>query len=524
MASAANRTGLASTSSRAAAVHVLPGLFLPNLAVFLSVATLAYSLLVFRGGEQFFRDSDAGWHVRSGEWILSHGALPRTDLYSFSKAGQPWVLWEWGSDVLLGLAHRIDGLRGVTALIALAVSACTWLCCRLHFAAGGDFLLIALLAPPMITTASLHWLARPHVFSWLLLTGSILYAERVSARFRWRHLAAVAGVAALWANIHASFFLAPLIAGIYCLAHWLRPMLWSLDPHIEHEKARWFGWLALAALCGTLLNPYGWRLHAHVFEYLRQNELTSHVAEFQSFNFHDKDAVQVGLTMALAAAGGILALGQKKLAHFLLAAMFLWGALRSARVLPLVALLILPLANGAFAEALRRARDLRPRLRGAIDETLDYSSRLRGIDQQIQGGAFYMIAAVLVLLAMQSTAFSRGIGFPADRFPVKASAAVDKLPADARLLATDSFGGFLIYRFDGARKVYFDGRSDFYGAAFMKQYLVLINAQPGWRETVRSFRFTHALLPDKSALSAALVQAGWATLYKDDVATLLEAR
>ena len=59
---------------------------------------------------------------------------------------------------------------------------------------------------------------------------------------------------------------------------------------------------------------------------------------------------------------------------------------------------------------------------------------------------------------------------------------------------------------------------------FMKQYLGLINARPGWQETVRSFGFTHALLPEESPLKAGLEQAGWVQLYKDRVATLLEAR
>jgi hypothetical protein len=128
------------------------------------------------------------------------------------------------------------------------------------------------------------------------------------------------------------------------------------------------------------------------------------------------------------------------------------------------------------------------------------------------------------LLAWSSPAFSSKIGFSPGRFPVAAAQAVEKLPANARLMATDSYGGYLIYRFSGLRKVFFDGRSDFYGVEFMKQYLVLIEARPGWQDIVRSFHFTHALLPKESALKAALEQAGWATLYKDDVATLLEAR
>jgi hypothetical protein len=223
-------------------------------------------------------------------------------------------------------------------------------------------------------------------------------------------------------------------------------------------------------------------------------------------------------------AGGTLALSQKKLAHALLIALFVWGGLRSGRVLPLVALAALPLANGAFTEALYGMRGLRRELQRALDRALAYSARLRAIDRKFSGAAFLAGAALLALLPLASPAYSARIAFPPKRFPVAAAVMVEKLPAQARLLASDSFGGYLIYRFDGARQVYIDGRSDFYGAAFLKQYLALMSARPGWRDIVSSFHFTHALLPGDSPLLAALEQAGWAILYKDEVATLLEAR
>ena len=494
----------------------------------LSAATLVYCLFIFGGGEQLFRDSDTGWHIRSGEWILAHHALPQTDPYSFSKAGQPWFLWEWGSDVLMGLTYRIDGFRGLTALVAVTLSACSWLWCRLNFAAGGDFFLTALFAPLMVTTASLHWLARPHVFSWLFLLGALLYAEfreeAAPARFGWAQFVAISAATAVWANMHASFILAPAIAGVYALAHFARPLLWPLDLRTERAKARWFLCAALAAAAGSFLNPYGWRLHAHVLPYLLNDDLTSHVAEFQSFNFHDKDATQIALTMGVAALGGTLALVRGRLSHFLLAVMFLWGGLRSARVLPLVALAILPLANGAATDALRSAQGLRRPVRKMLDDALGYSSRLRLIDRRLNGVGFLAVAILACLLLLRAPVFSNHIGFSRNRFPVDAIAAVEKLPPEARLLAPDSYGGYLIYSFNGVRKVFFDGRSDFYGADFMQQYLMLINARPGWQEIVRAFGFTHALLPEESALKASLEQAGWVRLYQDRVATLLEAR
>jgi hypothetical protein len=80
----------------------------------------------------------------------------------------------------------------------------------------------------------------------------------------------------------------------------------------------------------------------------------------------------------------------------------------------------------------------------------------------------------------------------------------------------------LIFRFSGARKVYFDGRSDFYGADFMKQYLRLIQARPGWQEIARAYGFDYALLPQDSSLKAALLQEGWTTIYSDQTAALLK--
>jgi hypothetical protein len=99
---------------------------------------------------------------------------------------------------------------------------------------------------------------------------------------------------------------------------------------------------------------------------------------------------------------------------------------------------------------------------------------------------------------------------------------VEQLPDTARVFSSDSYGGYVIYRFNGARKVFFDGRSDFYGADFMKDYMVLSTARPGWKDLVRRYGFTHALLPEDSALKAALLDLGWKVLYQDKTATLLE--
>jgi hypothetical protein len=186
-------------------------------------------------------------------------------------------------------------------------------------------------------------------------------------------------------------------------------------------------------------------------------------------------------------------------------------ALRSARGIPVLALAGLPLAGGAITAALGHWRLWPARARAAFA----YGDRLRELQRPLRGGLTAAIVAGLLALAVLG---SRN-GFPVKEFPVAAAA---HLPAGGRLFAPDKYGGYLIYRFDGARKVFFDGRSDYYGAAFLKEYVDLVEVRPGWEMIFARYGFTHALLPARYSLGAALEKQGWKRVYADETSVLLE--
>jgi hypothetical protein len=463
--------------------------WLPDLAFVAAGVTLFYCLFLFQGYRRLFRDSDAGWHIRNGENILATHRLPRTDSYSFTRAGQPWYAWEWAADAAVGAVHRAAGLSGVALFYAAAIAAGVWLWFQLHWELHGGFLIASAMAPLLISTCNLHWLARPHVLSWLFLLLAVLWAERRRGDFGWRQAAAVAAFTALWANVHASFFFAPAIALVYAL------------------RDRRFLWAAAVAALAPLANPYGWRLYQHVFRYLTDSELLAHVGEFQSFDFHAAGAGQIVAALILGMTGGGLALSQRRGEHFALAVMFTALALRSARALPLAALVLLPIANAALTKWLEPCR------------FVDYCGRLRAIDARFRGLALspLLLAACFGLLRVPAIAASTG--FPPDQFPV---AAYSHLPAEGRLFAPDKFGGYIIYRSQGRRKVFFDGRSDLYGAAFLERYARMVQVRPGWRESWESFHFSAALVPEDWALVPALEQNGWTRVYRDGTVMLLE--
>src|SRR6185369_3026158 len=206
--------------------------FVPDLAFATACVTLFYCLFLFQGYQKLFRDSDAGWHIRTGEAILATGSLPRTDPYSFTRGGQPWFAWEWLADVATGSIHRTLGLKSVALFYAAAISAGVWLWFRLHWALGGNFLIACAMAPLLLSTCNIHWLARPHVLGWLLLLAVVWWCERRGP------LWILAVLMVVWANVHASFFLGAVVVAVYGL--------WTP---------------AAVALAAPLLNPYGWRLY-----------------------------------------------------------------------------------------------------------------------------------------------------------------------------------------------------------------------------------------------------------------------
>ena len=148
-------------------------------------------------------------------------------------------------------ANRIGGLAGVTALFVLALASVSWLWARLQLQMDGDFFLTGVFAPLMVTVAGAHWLARPHIFGWILFLGLLLFLEAAP-----RGRAVFPGmfaVTALWANLHASFILAPVLCLLYAAAHALRPLLWETDAREDRAKASRFLQLSLAALAGKAL-------------------------------------------------------------------------------------------------------------------------------------------------------------------------------------------------------------------------------------------------------------------------------
>src|SRR5258708_35802827 len=111
---------------------------LPSLTDVAFLLPLMFLFGGLNGVRTMLGDGDTGWHVRTGEWILAHHQIPRADVFSFTKSGQPWFAWEWLWDVAFAWLHQRWGLGGVVLVRLLAISLASAVLFRLVYRRGGD--------------------------------------------------------------------------------------------------------------------------------------------------------------------------------------------------------------------------------------------------------------------------------------------------------------------------------------------------------------------------------------------------
>ena len=80
-------------------------------------------VLLLLGAPVLLNDFDTYWQIAVGQWILDHHAVPRVDIYSFTKAGEPWMSSSWLAQVLYATSYNLAGWTGPVVLAASSIAA-----------------------------------------------------------------------------------------------------------------------------------------------------------------------------------------------------------------------------------------------------------------------------------------------------------------------------------------------------------------------------------------------------------------
>ena len=308
------------------------------------------------GPSALLADPDTGLHIRTGDWILAHHQVPRRDLYSFTIPGTPWCDWEWLSDVLFSILHRCGGLGAITAfslLVLCLTSVIVYRTARLHasrtLALGVTYVVIA--------TTTIHWLARPHLLTWLLVAlfcRVLDDSEFDELSRRWLLLLLLMAV---WANLHGGFIAGLMVIASYMAGNAAGAALAGCKEcrAAYRQRVRGYTVLIVACLAATLINPYFTGLHHHIASYLFSGaSVTGQVSEWLSPDFHNPRLAWFEVMLALGAAAGLWHGLQKRFSWCLLTLGSAHLALVSVRNVPIFAIVSAAPVAAMIEDLIRR--------------------------------------------------------------------------------------------------------------------------------------------------------------------------
>src|SRR6201990_3780997 len=131
------------------------------LPLWVGVATYA---LFLRAGNRLLIDPDTMWQITVGQWIIDHGAVPTTDVYSFTMRGQPWISTQWLAQVMFAKSYALFGWSGQVVLASSAIAATFALSAKFLSRRLSDSTTLVFVAVALALTVP-HLLARPHVLA-----------------------------------------------------------------------------------------------------------------------------------------------------------------------------------------------------------------------------------------------------------------------------------------------------------------------------------------------------------------------
>lgn len=511
--------------SRPAPVSLPLGFLTPSLSAVIFLVCLAF--YVAGAPTILSADGDAARHRLTGEYILTTGAVPTADVFSHTMAGQPFVAKEWLADVASAVAYRALGWAGVlllhAAVVGLAFALLFWHA-RSHRAPA---LLALVVVGTAVAASTIHWLARPHVFTFLGLVLLLILldswqAGTVDPKWLW---AMPVGMA-LWANLHGGFVVGVAAIGAYVVADIVRWL--SLEPagaHVAGQRLRTLAGPTLAAFLAPAIHPAGPAAIAHISSFLMSSRfILDMTAEYKSPNFHESH-LRPFLGLLLGTAGAAAASRRRVALHEgLLLAGFGYLALFSTRNIPLFAIAAAPIVT-------KQLRGLPP-LGGRIARTgralgkflARRSAVLERVDARSSSLSWPILAlvALVFVAASQQRAGQPPLGAEIDpkTQPVAAVAYLKAHPPAGPMFNDMAWGGYLLHELWPAQSVFFDGWTDFYGEPLTREYVRVVQLEPGWRDVLDKYGVRWVIARSGSGLVAALSN-DWTTVYHDDVATVL---
>ena len=452
-------------------------------------------------------DPDVFWHVKVGEWIVEHRAVPWTDSFSEYGAGRPWIAYNWLFEVIFHAAYEALGLYGIVLyrlVLGLGLAAVMH---AFVSRGGAPFLPGVLLTAVGLSALGPLVLPRSFLISILCFLAVVHVVMVCRESGATRPLLVLPLLFVVWANMHIQYVYGLFVLGLAALEPLIHRVarVNLLGPPATALPFRAAVLTLLACGVASTLTPYHVHLHISVVEVVGQTWIYQYLNELRPLAFRSAwDWLVLGLALAAA-----FALGWRRQLQPFPVLLLVFGVLVSFRSIRDVWVVIIAavtiLSSGiatAPAHSVRRPAAWRGMGLVAV-----------GI---VAIGAIVVLARGLTPARLEAAV--------ADRYPVGAAAFVERQGYRGPLFNEYGWGGYLIWRLPGI-PVSMDGRANLHGDERIKRTAATWQGLPEWQADPELGAANLVIGPRTAPLASLLrLDDRFELAYEDDVAVVFTAR
>jgi hypothetical protein len=404
------------------------------------------ALIGFAWGLTAISDNTALLHIRTGIDMVRTNTILDADPYSYTAAGEPWVLQSWLAEYVYGVLHALWSAKLIALVNALLLGGLAAGLVQ-SVRTGKSWLTFAAAASVLLLSIG-HWSTRPTTFGFVLFFLLLAVAKR---SMWWTALIGI-----LWANTHGS---------------WPVGILWLLgvaagalidDRRISVQPFKQAGVFIAAVVAGGIANPVGWRLLTFPLSAVQKGDVFAEIAEWRSPNFHSfTDISSYGALIGLSLA--VLLTVQLRISwkHLLPFVGLLAMSLYSSRNMPMLAIgmaSFLGVAYREFAVRTGTSAEVAERKWGPVE--------------------IFCIAVMAFVAVFQTGRLVAGSDYALDQYPVAGVSYAKQLgyfTEGKRVMAPDYVGCYLILQDGKNAGVFIDDRYDMYPEQLSKDMFKIID-------------------------------------------------
>ena len=447
--------------------------------------------------------ADMAYGIRAGGQVLDGAGIPRSDTFTFTAAGLPWIDQQWLAQAIFAAVYRLGGwpaLATLWAVIIVAIEAVLWRAAR-SMGAGVRTTGVSLLLGFLV--AAQGSALRSQVLGLLFLAAlTALVAERNVHPGR---LWLVIPLLAAWANLHGSFPVGLALLGLAAVQ----------DVAGRHHPRRAAATLVLAA-GATLANPFGLDAWRYVATIGTDPTIARFVTEWRHTPLLDPAGAAFYASVVAVVVIVLVRIRQGERPPWTTLAWLAGLAFLGAWAVRAVAwwgVGAAPIAAALLAGVRQPRRQVEPIASTATDRP------------GVARGPIVVVAGLALLLVTiqpvwHPSADGQGLGSRLDDAPAGIAHALSRIVAEnpaVRVFNAQRWGSWLELAVPSAR-LFGDSRIELIPAGVWIDYLQVTAGDASWREILDRWRVDVLVVSatDQPAF-AALVSgdSAWRTVYRD---------